>query len=115
VQNFNKDLEAILKKPLDRDKVETLEHGSKADYVTGYQVLDDANNTFGFGAWTSETIYNREISRQDVKIGKQQKDGFRVGYEAKVRLVVNGVTREGTGHGSGIAKDIFDCIEGAAK
>jgi len=112
---FNSSLEDVLKKPLDRSKIKTLEHGSKAEYITGYQVIEDANKTFGFGEWQAETVYNREISRQEVKIGKQQKDGYKVGYEAKVRINVKGVVREGTGAGSGTFKDLFDCIESAAK
>lgn len=104
-----------LKKPLSEKAVKTLPSGSKAQYVEGYHVISEANRIFGFDGWSLETVYNREVCRQDAKIGKNQDDGFKVGYEAKVRIAIGDMVKEGTGHGSGIAKDLFTCIEGAAK
>lgn len=104
-----------LNKPLDPKNIEKLEHGSKAQYVTGWHVVNEANRIFGFDKWSCETVYCREVCRSEVKIGKQQQNGFKVGYEAKVRIDVDGVVKEGTGFGSGVAKDLCDCIEGAAK
>lgn len=104
-----------LKKPLDASRIEKLDHGSKAQYVTGWHSISEANRIFGFDGWSSETIFNREVCRQEVKLNKGEDDGFKVGYEAKVRITVGGICKEGTGFGSGIAKDLCDCIEGAAK
>ena len=104
-----------LDKPLDPKNVEKLDHGSKAEYVTGWHVINEANRIFGFAGWSDETIYCKEVSRVDVKIGQQKMPGFKIGYEAKVRVYVGDIFREGTGFGSGIAKDLADCIEGAAK
>lgn len=115
MQEFNKEVVHKLSKPLDTKKVKKLEHGSKAEYIEGWQAIDDANHTFGFGVWSCETIYNREVCRVDTKVGKAKADGYKIGYEAKVRVTVNNIVREGTGHGSGVARDLFDCIEGAAK
>ena len=115
MKDFDKQITAKLNKPLDRSKIKKLEHGSRAEYIEGWQAIEDANKTFGYGTWSCETIYNKEVCRLDVKVGKVKADGFKVGYECKVRITVNGIAREGTGLGSGVAKDLFDCIEGAAK
>lgn len=65
--------------------------------------------------WTRETEYCKEVCRYENKNGRNK-----VGYEAKVIIKVVGengtvTTRTGIGHGSGIANDLFDAIEGAAK
>ena len=104
-----------LEKPLDEKAVKKLTEGSKAQYVEGYHVISEANRIFGFGGWSLETVYNREVCRQEKKVGNNGDNGFKVGYEAKVRITIGELAREGTGHGSGIAKDLFSCIEGAAK
>jgi DNA recombination protein Rad52 len=117
---FSNEIELALRKPLDPQNVKKLNDGFKAEYVEGWKVIEDANKIFGFGGWSCETVYNREVCRFDVKITNDKKEGdkvagFKVGYEAKVRVEVNGVIREGTGHGSGSFKDVFMCIEKAAK
>ena len=59
------------------------------------------------------TVYCKEVSRTEAN-GKHK-----VGYEAMVRVTVNtddgNIFRDGTGHGSQYAVDLFDAIEGAAK
>ena len=85
------------------------------DYIQAWHAIDEANRIFGFDGWSCETVYNKEVCRFEKEIGKKKDKGFCVGYEAMVRITALGVTREGTGHGSGIAKDLFDCIEGASK
>ena len=84
------------------------------DYIEGWKAIEEANRIFNFD-WHRETIYCREIACYEKEIGKNKDAGWLVGYEAKVRIRVGDIEREGTGHGSGIAKDLFDCIEGAAK
>ena len=101
-----------LKKPLDSKNIKELDGNS---YLEGWFVIAEANRIFGFDGWSYETVYNREVCRTERKVGKKQYDGYEVGYEAKVRVQVDGVFREGTGHGSGIAQNLFKCIEGAAK
>lgn len=111
-------MEAELKKKLDPKHVKTRKKGNTdLSYIEAWHVIDEANNIFGFDGWKRETVYNREVCRYDYEVGKGQyaSMGHKVGYEAKVLVTVDGVTREGTGHGSGIAKDLFDAIEGAAK
>lgn len=108
------------------DKIEMLDkplnsqHVSKhpytgMDYIQAWHAIAEANRIFGFDGWGMETIYNKEVSRVGCKVNKGKDDGFKVGYECKVRINAIGVVREGTGHGSAQMKDLFDCIEGASK
>jgi recombination DNA repair RAD52 pathway protein len=109
-----------LKKPLNRQHVKTRSKGNfDLSYVEGWHAIAEANRIFGFSGWYRETVYCKEVCRYEMR------DKHKVGYEAKVRIVVTHhrtddenptvIVREGTGHGSGIAMDLFDAIEGAAK
>jgi recombination DNA repair RAD52 pathway protein len=89
--------------------------GRNVSYVEGWHVIAEANRIFGFGGWQRHTLYCGEVSRVERGIGNPPKPGWKVGYEAKVRIVVGDIIRDGTGHGSGIATDLFDAIESAAK
>ncbi len=112
---FNDSQLAELKKPLDPKSVKTLPTKSKAEYVEGWHVINEANRIFGFDGWSLHTVICREVCNLNVTIGDNKAPGFKVGYEAKVSITAGGVTREGTGFGSGIAKDLCDAIEGAIK
>lgn len=105
-----RDLTAELKKKLNPKHVRIRQKGNtELSYVEAWQMIEEANNIFGFDGWKRETIYNKEVCRYAYN------DKNKVGYEAKVVITIGDVKREGTGHGSGIAKDLFDAIEGAAK
>lgn len=100
-----------LEKKLDPEHTRQREQaGRKFTYVEGWHVIAEANRIFGYGNWQRETIYCKEVCQYDNAKGNKV-----VGYEAKVRVTVGDVVREGTGYGSGIAKDLFDAIEGAGK
>ena len=110
-----------LDKPLDRAVVKTRSKGNfDLSYIEGWWAISEANRIFGFDGWHRETVYCKEVCRYETNNNKHK-----VGYEAMVKVTVgvkndNGqiiadVIREGTGHGSGIANDLFDAIEGAAK
>jgi len=116
---FTKEQIEELEAPLSRDVVSTRSQaGRNLSYIEGWHAIAEANRIFGFGNWDRETVYCREVSRVD-NAGKSG-DLWKVGYEAEVRIVVRGperdtVARTGTGLGSGISKDLFEAIEGAAK
>lgn len=106
---------AELQKPLDKTRVKSRKQGwGSVDYVEAWQTIDEANRIFNF-AWSRETIYCKEVCRYEVTIGKENKPGWKVGYEAKVRIEVAGLVKEGTGYGCGTMTDLFDCIESAGK
>lgn len=101
---------AELNKPLNANYVaQRKQGGSQVSYIEGWHAIAEANRIFGFDGWSRETVYAKEVCRYDYN-GKHK-----VGYEAKVRVTVGGIVREGTGTGSGIASDLYDAIEGANK
>jgi recombination DNA repair RAD52 pathway protein len=96
-------------------------------YIESHKAIRNANEVFGFDGWDSETIYCKESCKyvyqiaiwENGKKSEKTKDGWKVGYTAKVRITarIDGqvVVREGCGDGSGIGVDLFDVIEGANK
>jgi DNA recombination protein Rad52 len=109
-----------LNAPLDPKHIVTRnKSGTELAYIEGWHVIAEANRIFGPLNWSRETVSCREVSRD-----KNAKGNHVIGYEAKVRITVHPgnesglvmqVVREGTGTGSGIARDIYDAIEGACK
>lgn len=91
--------------------------GTNLSYIEGWWAISEANRIFGFDGWDRVTEYCREVSRTEYD--KNGKPMHKVGYEAKVKIVVNHegklIVRDGTGHGSQNSSDLFDAIEGAAK
>ena len=91
------------------------QNGMRLDYIEAHYAIRRANEIFDFDGWTRETIDNRCVSEREAKIGRQQKDGWRVTYVAKVRIHALGVIREGTGAGHGIDVDLGQAHESALK
>jgi DNA recombination protein Rad52 len=109
-----------LQAPLSTANVLEREQGGKRlSYIEAWHAIAEANRIFGFDAWTSETVMLTETNRELVELKGQNGPykQWRVGYLAKVRITVAGVTREGTGFGSGMGKPeaLGDAIESAAK
>lgn len=79
------------------------------DYVEGWHVIAEANRIFGRDGWTRETF--------DLRCAAEYVTGdkHRVSYLARVRIVAQGVIREGCGYGSGIDKDLGQAHESALK
>lgn len=103
---------AELKKPLDRANVAQREKGgAQLSYVEGWHVIAEANRIFGFDGWTRELVDLAENTQPTTNA----KGNFIVSFRAKVRVTANGIIREGTGFGSGIARDIHDAYESAVK
>lgn len=109
-----KQIEA-LGKPLDRNNVrQRKQGGSNVSYIAGWHAIAEANRIFGFGNWERRTVLLEKISEET-----NTNNNLVIGYIAKVRITVQGadktISREGTGFGSGISKNIFDAHEGAGK
>ena len=116
VNTFTPETILELQKPLDKSVVATRKQsGREVSYIEGWHAIAEANRVFGYGEWHRETVYCKEVSRVQIKVGEQKRDGWKVGYEAKVKITVGDVVREGTGHGCGSMTDLFDCIESACK
>ncbi len=121
----------LLKDTLDSNQVASRQQaGFSLSYIEGWWAIAEANRIFGFDGWMRETVKCEEVSRHQYQ--KNGNDMYKVGYMASVKVTVfheaksyddkNGVenkdlviVRTGVGLGSGISKDLFDAIEGAAK
>lgn len=89
--------------------------GRNVSYVEGWHVIAEANRIFGFDAWTRETIDIRCVSEKEREIGQNKAQGWGVTYVCKVRVIVDGVAREGCGAGHGIDRDLGQAHESALK
>lgn len=115
---FTPEQTAKLAAPLDRAHVKQRQQSGRAlSYVEGWHAIAEANRIFGFDGWTRETLDVRCVSERERKIGRppNTKDGWGVSYVAKVRVIVDGVTREGIGSGHGIDVDCGLAHESAIK
>lgn len=88
-------------------------------YIEAWDATDKANEIFGFDGWDRFTISERVVQEIQCEVGKSKSPGYRVGYVTKVRVVVRAgdttITKEGTGGGQGIDRDLFKAHEGASK
>src|SRR5271166_2898501 len=114
-----------LEAPLAREPIrERDQAGRKVFYLEAWHVVAEANRIFGFGGWDREMVECRCVVERERKIGGAQKDGWHVGYTARVKITVVGeaidgnerpTVREGTGYGSGIDVDLGAAHESAIK
>lgn len=106
----------LLAADLDKKYVKAREQGGRSfSYIEAWHVIAEANRIFGFDGWTRETVYCNEVARYETEKKSGSGKNWKVGYEAKVRVTVGDVVREGTGHGNGTMGDLYDAIESAAK
>lgn len=108
--SFSPGQSQALSAPLDRKHVtQRNQSGMRLDYIEGWHAISEANRIFGFDGWDRETA-------DLVHIGDEEVNGkWRVRYRARVRIYAGGRFRDGTGYGSGIAKDLGDAHESAIK
>jgi DNA repair and recombination protein RAD52 len=110
---FTEEQKAALAAPLSRSHVKKNPRGY--DYVEGWHAIAEANRVFGFDGWDRQTIDMRQLGEPE----QDQKGNWRVAYHCRVRITVRAggdiITRDGSGYGSGIVKDIRDAHESAIK
>ena len=100
--------------PLDGSKVKTRPQGrQQVSYLEGWQVIDFANEVFGFDGWSRETVLAECVSQQEKNLSSGS--GWGVTYTAKVKVTVGNVVREGFGAGSGNDRDLGQAHESAIK
>lgn len=115
---FTNEQKAELDKPLARSAVKGRKQGnSTLSYVEAWHVIAEANRIFGFDGWDRKTVETKCVVERQRKIGQGQyeRDGWGVTYTAKVMVIVDNVTREGTGAGHGIDADLGLAHESAIK
>lgn len=83
--------------------------GITLSYVEGWWVISEANRIFGFDGWTRETVSNECVWTGTVNNKPS------CTYNAKVRISIDGVTRDGCGTGHGTSKNPGDAHESAYK
>ena len=90
--------EALIQ-PLDRKDVKTRTGGGnkKLSFIEGWHVIAEANRIFGFDGWTSETLQMECVCMEGT-----------ISYIAKVRVTVEGISREGCGAGHGRGGSVGD-------
>jgi len=110
--SFTDKQNADLAAPLNKANVKKNPRGY--DYVEGWHAIAEANRIFGFDGWDRETIDMRELGEPEMVNGN-----WRVAYHCRVRITVKTegrvITRDGSGYGSGIVKDVRDAHESAIK
>jgi DNA repair and recombination protein RAD52 len=114
--SFTDEQKSALAQPLNRAHVRGRKQGGReVSYVEGWHAIAEANRIFGFDGWTRETVEIKCVSERERAIGTQQKPGWGVSYTAKVRVIAQGVAREGVGAGHGIDVDAGQAHESAIK
>lgn len=63
--------------------------GRSFSYLEGFDVKATLIRVFGFGGFSAEVIANDVVDKSEVKIGKDQKDGWRVSIMSTVRLTIH--------------------------
>ncbi|MCP9824872.1 RAD52 family DNA repair protein [Synechococcus sp. EJ6-Ellesmere] len=115
---------AALAAPLSRANVKQRDQGrGKVSYIEGWVAIAEANRIFGFDGWQRETVALQCVSQAERRIGREpskpsdppQRDGWGVTYTARVRVIVGGIVREGSGAGHGIDVDLGQAHESALK
>ena len=106
--NLTKEQVNALNQPIDKNNVAFRSGGGslKLAYLESWHVIREANRIFDYD-WSSETI----------KMDLVHADNFCVTYIAKVRVIVNGIVKEGigAGHGRGERVPAGDKHESAVK
>lgn len=93
---------AKLKQPLDKANVKPPAPGKYGDYIEGWKVIEIANDIFGHDGWDC-TITRLELTNSGM-VETQKGPQFRCGYLCTVQVTAGGITRSGTGHGTGAGK-----------
>lgn len=105
-----------LRQNLDPKYVKTRKQSNVTlSYVEAWHAIDEANRIFGHDNWTREILRLEMVSEVADKIGKGERDGWKVSYIATVRILACGVMRDGTGSGHGIDVDCGKAHESAVK
>ena len=114
---FNDNQLKILNSDLDSTRVKTREKGNiTLSYLEGHDVIETANKVFGFGNWDYSISKLEQVSSE-----VNQNQNNVVCYKAVVQVLVHSanhsqdVSREDVGFGTGVAKQLSDSHEGAAK
>lgn len=114
---FNDKQLTILNQEINSSRVKTRNKGNiNLSYLEGFDIIQTANNIFGFGNWDYSISKLESVSSE-----MNQNQNHVICYKAVVQILVHDethtkdISREDVGFGTGIAKTLADAHEGAAK
>lgn len=114
---FNEKQIKILQEELDSSRIKTREKANiKLSYLEGFDVIEAANNIFGFGSWSYSIVSLGQVSQET-----NNNQNAVVCYKAVVKVDVFSldhskcITRQDVGFGTGVAKSLAYAHENGAK
>lgn len=114
---FNEKQIKILQEELDSSRIKTREKaGIKLSYLEGFDVIEAANNIFGFGSWSYSIVSLGQVSQET-----NNNQNAVICYKAVVKVDIFSsdhskcITRQDVGFGTGVAKSLADAHENGAK
>lgn len=114
---FNDQQVKALSSELSKDRIKVRDKANiKLSYLEGFDIIDTANNIFGFGGW-AYTISSLEQVSQEVNSNQN----VVVCYKAIVKVDVYDIdhstmiSRQDVGFGTGVARNLADAHENSAK
>lgn len=110
---MNEEMKEKLGAKLPRERVKSREGPRgmpRLSYISWDDAVRSANEIFGFGGWTSETVSMEVIDCRETEDGK-----WAVCYRALVRVTAIGAFYDGTGYGEGKDRSIGQAHESAFK
>ena len=114
---FNDKQTKALSSELSKDRIKVRDKANiKLSYLEGFDIIDTANNIFGFGGW-AYTISSLEQVSQEVNANQN----VVVCYKAIVKVDVYDIdhstmiSRQDVGFGTGVARSLADAHENSAK
>ena len=114
---FNDKQMKALQSELSTDRIKVRDKANiKLSYLEGFDIIDTANNIFGFGGW-AYTISSLEQVSQEVNANQN----VVICYKAIVKVDVYDIdhstmiSRQDVGFGTGVARSLADAHENSAK
>ena len=114
---FNEKQIKILQEELDSSRIRTREKADiKLSYLEGFDVIETANNIFGFGSWSYSIVSLGQVSQET-----NNNQNAVICHKAVVKVDVFSldhsefITRQDVGFGMGVAKSLADAHENGAK
>ena len=114
---FNDQQTKALSSELSADRIKVRDKANiKLSYLEGFDIIDTANNIFGFGGW-AYTISSLEQVSQEVNANQN----VVICYKAIVKIDVYDIdhstmiSRQDVGFGTGVARNLADAHENSAK
>lgn len=114
---FNDKQMKALQSELSADRIKVRDKANiKLSYLEGFDIIDTANNIFGYGNW-AYTISSLEQVSQEVNANQN----VVVCYKAIVKVDVYDIdhstmiSRQDVGFGTGVARNLADAHENSAK